>query len=643
MTSISRGSIAGLVACLTGLATSASAQSISSSADPWSSVAGAVATVDLAVTKAVDDPAPNEGDTIAYLVLLTNAGPDVATNVELTDMLPAGVTYASHTTTQGSYAAGSGVWGPLTVAPGQADTLAITATVDTGSGGSVIVNIATITAVDPTDVNPSNDSDSADIIVQSVDLGVVKAVDDPTPSEGATIEYTIALGNSGLNTATSIEVTDVLPDGVTFVSSAATQGSYASGTGIWSMASLAPAASETLTITATVDSGTLGTTIVNGASVTAVDQADAYPGNDADSTSITIPAADLSLTKAVDDAGPPEGGTVDYTVVLANAGPDGVTAVEVTDALPGGVTFLSSVATRGSYSSGTGVWSVPGLFAGAADTLMITATVDPGTGGTTIVNAASVTASDLPDPNPGNESDSAAVTVEGADLGVVKTIDDPLPPEGGTITYTVVLTNDGPDPATDVQIDDLLPAGVTYVSSAVTQGFYISGTGVWILASIPPASADTLTITATVDPGTTGSTIVNTATITASDQDDGNPANDVASASLTVPGADLGIAKTVDVPAPNEGDTIQYSVVLSNAGPDSAGNVEVTDALPAGVTYVSSSTSQGSYASGSGAWSVAGIAAGASDTLTVTATVGAGTAGTTIVNAASVTARRTRR
>ena len=76
------------------------------------------------------------------------------------------------------------------------------------------------------------------------------------------------------------------------------------------------------------------------------------------------------------------------------------------------------------------------------------------------------------------------------DLAVVKTVDDPSPNEGGTIVYTVALSNNGPDTATGVTVTDLLPAGVTFVSSTQTQGTYTSGTGVWSVGTVAVAASD---------------------------------------------------------------------------------------------------------------------------------------------------------
>ena len=83
------------------------------------------------------------------------------------------------------------------------------------------------------------------------------------------------------------------------------------------------------------------------------------------------------------------------------------------------------------------------------------------------------------------------------------------------------------------------------------------------------------------------------------------------------PGADLVLAKTVNNPTPNVGDTITFTVTLTNAGPVTATSVEVTDLLPAGLTFVFALPSQGSYDPASGHWDVGAVTADTPQTLLV--------------------------
>lgn len=133
-------------------------------------------------------------------------------------------------------------------------------------------------------------------------------------------------------------------------------------------------------------------------------------------TSLPANYADLSLTKAVSNASPNNGGAISYTLSVTNASgsPQTATGVTVEDVLPAGFTFASA-SGFGSYNSGTGVWTVGSIPAGTTRTLTITGSVNA-TSGATIVNSAEVTASSVVDsdstPNNGatGEDDYAAVS-----------------------------------------------------------------------------------------------------------------------------------------------------------------------------------------------------------------------------------------
>jgi uncharacterized repeat protein (TIGR01451 family) len=143
--------------------------------------------------------------------------------------------------------------------------------------------------------------------------------------------------------------------------------------------------------------------------------------------------ADLSLTKSVSNATPAFADTITYTLTLNNASgsPSTANGITVQDTLPAGVSYVSSSGT-GSYSSGTGVWTVGSLAPGAMATLNIVVTVSATTG--TVTNNAQVTASSVVDidstPNNGitTEDDyaSRAFTVSARLAGTPPTLTCPI-------------------------------------------------------------------------------------------------------------------------------------------------------------------------------------------------------------------------
>jgi len=212
---------------------------------------------------------------------------------------------------------------------------------------------------------------------------------------------------------------------------------------------------------------------------------------------------------------------VTYTVVVRNIGAYTVTTVTVSDTLPVSFTYASSsLAAAGANRTSTvnptlgattptwGAWSI---YPGGAVTITVVAniasSVVPGTydntayaisDQTTQVNDDGAVAEDDNTPTDDDPEDDEDTTVSSqADLGVVKS-DTPDPvAAGGTLTYTIVVTNYGPSDAQNVVITDTLPADVSFVSAA---GCSLTGSNVVCsLGSIANGTAKRITIVVTVD------------------------------------------------------------------------------------------------------------------------------------------------
>ena len=239
--------------------------------------------------------------------------------------------------------------------------------------------------------------------------------------------------------------------------------------------------------------------------------------------------ADYEITKEVDQTGVGVGTDVTFTVTITNNGPNDLTefgadaGIEVTDLLPAGLALVSATPSAGTYDSGTGLWSLGALPVSGSETLTIVATV---TEAGLFTNTAALTGSSLPDTNGANDSGDAAVEGRVADLAVDKVVDNAAVDVGTDVTFTVTLTNNGPNDATGVTVTDQLPAGLAFVSATASQGSYDDGTGLWNVGALANGGAATLAVTATL----TEASVTNTASVTASDLSDPNPDNDSDSA-----------------------------------------------------------------------------------------------------------------
>ena len=249
-----------------------------------------------------------------------------------------------------------------------------------------------------------------------------------------------------------------------------------------------------------------------------------------------------------------------------------------------------------------------------------------------LVNSASV-GSDLPDPDPSD--DAAAVTVlvgPTSDLSIVKTGPATVA-AGGQLTYTLMARNDGPSAATGVSVTDQLPAGMTYVGSVASQGSCAVAGGIVTCAfgGLANGANATATVTAQATFALAGQTVPNTAAI-AGDQNDGDPGDDVSTHNVTVgPAADLVFSKDAPAHVP-AGGRLLYSLQVTNDGPQTAAAVEITDDLPAGVTFVSAGPTQGSCAATGQTVTcqLGDLPAGAGAQVLLTADVAPGLAGTSV-------------
>src|SRR5439155_790485 len=277
--------------------------------------------------------------------------------------------------------------------------------------------------------------------------------------------------------------------------------------------------------------------ITNTAAVSAA-TSDPNPANNTATASTTVTAsADLSITKS--DAPDPvsAGGTLTYTLTVSNAGPSTATSVSVTDTLPAGVTFQSASGAgwtcSGTNASVTCTRASLAPTGGTPSTITIVVTA-PSEGGT-ITNTAAVSAA-TSDPNPANNTATASTTVTAsADLTIIKNDEPDAVSAGGTLTYTLTVSNGGPSTATSVSVTDTLPAGVTFQSASGT-GWTCSGTNASVTctrASLAPTGGTPSTITIVVTAPNEGGTIINTAAVSAATSDP-NPANNTATASTTV-------------------------------------------------------------------------------------------------------------
>lgn len=203
-------------------------------------------------------------------------------------------------------------------------------------------------------------------------------------------------------------------------------------------------------------------------------------------------AADLGVSMTISDPVPSKGQTVTHFVTLTNHGPDTATGVTATVALPKNYTLQSATPSVGSYSADTGIWAIGTVLPGVPLTLIVNSVVDTVERRTV---TAKITSSDLVDPNTSNNEFSVVSGLPTADLALTATPQTVNAIVGKPVSFNVRLTNRGPDAATNVLVDTVLPAGVQIASMSTTKGSLNAATMGWSLDALPAGAIETLTLT----------------------------------------------------------------------------------------------------------------------------------------------------
>ena len=555
------------------------------------------------ITKSVSTGEVAVGIPFDYTVVVTNLGPNLAEDVVVSDTLPLALDLVSSATTQGTLSAnGNVITGDVgELLPGGSVT--ITLTVRTDSAG-LYENVASVDS--PTsDPNPIHHT-SAPVPVQVLEaahLTISKASSYTTVPVGIPYDYTIIVTNSGPDPALDVVVTDPMPTGVDVLASTSTQGTVSESGGLVTADLGTVPAGGVVTVTLSVVATSPGTKLNSARVDSATTDTDPSGHVTPPVPTDVLPVANLHVSKSA-PAGPLAIGVdFQYQIVVTNNGPNTAEDVVVSDTLPLGVVFVSATTTQGSVteSAGVVVATLGDLPNGGSATITLTA--HGATSGKKTNVAFVDSATTTTDPGGHRSPPVTTLIAPTAILRLTKEVSSTSVPVGVAFTYTIGVTNTGPDAADDVIVSDTLPAALDVVTSSVTQGTVAESAGL-VTAALGSLASDaaatvTLTVVAT-DPGP----IANVASVD-SPTTTTDPSGNITSPVVMLitpppppppPSADLVISKSAAPTPVHEGDLLTYTIAVGNLGPNTATGVTMTDPLPPQVQFVSTSSSQGTSA-----------------------------------------------
>ena len=479
--------------------------------------------------KKVENTVPNFGEEVTYFISVFNSAIVDAKQVVVVDHLDKGLKYVS--------SSHNGVY----------DEVAHTVTwvVDIAAGSSFDLTVTAVAdeyGVLTNDVTVGDKRASVDVTVP--EIIPAKSVDVENPNFGDTVTYTVVVTNNGVVDAKQVVVVDHLDKGLKYVSSSH-NGVYdeVAHTVTW-VVDIAAGSSFDLTVTAVADEyGVLTNDVTVGDKRASVD--------------VAVP--EIIPTKDVNNTAPNFGDKVEYTITLSNNGVVDAKQVVVVDTLDEGLTFVSA--------SDNGVWN--------PFKRTVTWTVDLAKGESKVFTVIATVSAYGNIPNTVSVGDkSSSVNIAVPEIIPGKTVDVENPNFGDTVTYTVVVTNNGVVDAKQVVVRDILDKGLKFVKATGEYTFdEDSRTVTWII-DLAKGESQTFYVTAVAE---AYGVLTNDVTV----------GDNTASADVVVP--EINPDKTANITNPNFGDNVDYTVTVTNDGIGDANNVVIVDRLGEGLTFVSAS------------------------------------------------------
>ena len=465
---------------------------------------------DLSITKEIQNTT-NTGQ-ITFIIKAKNNGAFQDTDVKVTDILPTGYTFVSASASVGTYNNTTGIWNIGTLNVNQEETLLVRAIVkETGNH----TNTATVSGAN-LDNNQSNNTAQ---VTPNWNMKLTKLAQQPVYYNiGDVIVYDLVLTNTGNVNLYNISAIDANAD------AGSISPSFISVLNVGE--SITITANHTITQT-DFNAGQ----VINQATVIGESFEDLYIRTNSDDPStpavndptITpiIPEADLVTVKTNNQDFYIPGTEVTYTITVTNNGPGNAENVQVNDALPQGISIMNWTDSLGNSGNGVLAQTLSSLQNGASVIYTVTISVPQNYSGD-LINTAVVT-SDTFDPNPACDqcTDIDQQYIPEADLVTVKTDNQDFYVPGTDVIYTITVTNNGPDDAENVQINDALPQGISIMNWTDSLGNSGNGALAQTLPTLQNGASVVYTVTITVPQNYSGD-LINTAVVT-SDTLDPNP------------------------------------------------------------------------------------------------------------------------
>ncbi len=542
---------------------------------------------DIAVVKQSNNQTAVPGQLFTYTIIVSNFGPADAQSVLLTDSIPTNILNPQFSVDDGvTFQPWTGSLNLGTIEAGGVRIVIIRGTVSPTATG-VITNTATVSSPTP-DPNPGNNTSTLETPVAAVeaDVAVVKQSNQAIAVPGEPFSYTITVNNFGPSAANNVLLMDSIPSSILNPMYSIDGGvTFNPWPGFLSLGTLPAGAERIIIIRGTVSPDATG--VISNTAVVSSTTPDPNPENNTSTVETPVSAieADIAVVKQSNQAIAIPGEPINYTIVVNNFGPNAAENVLLTDSIPSSILNPEYSIDGGvTFNPWPGFLNLGTLPAGAERIILIRGTVSPTASGI-IINTATVS-SPTPDPNPENNTSTTETPIlvpAEADVSITKTASpNPVTP-GEVITFTLVVSNAGPNTAENVIVNDNISTSIIGPVYSINGGATFNPwPGSLNIGALPAGESRTIIIRGTVSE--TASGCINNTAIAISATPDPNLFNNVSSICVAVAAAeeaeaDVSVKKFANKKEACRGALVEFTIVVSNAGPADAQNVVLTDSL----------------------------------------------------------------
>jgi len=500
-----------------------------------------IPTADLSINKTVVNNSVFSGQIATFNIEIINNGNTTATNIVVEELLPETLSYQTHNATKGSFNAINNMWSLDALAANEKAKLSLSVL---ANGVGSFTNTVNIIQAKPLDVELANNSSSVAITVEeivvirpTVDIAITKTALEEVLNLGEAVTFNIEVKNISNTTATNIVIEELLPPSLIYQIHNASIGRFNALTNMWIIDALL--ANQTASLTLNVITTQVGD-FTNRANIVSVNESEVNVSNNSSTALISVieivdpePAEiDLRVNKSVSNEVLEIGEEAIFSTIIENINSNAAHNVTIEELLPNGLTYVRHTDSEGSFDPNSKLWNIP-LMNGQTSAKLDIVVQANALG--TLVNVVNIISSTEVDNNLFNNRASASVFVNEstlfADLSLTKSANKPIADVGETVEFNIILSNYGPNDATNIVVEEILPNTINYLSHSPTSGSFNISNGQWVIDNLPANSAVALSVQ-------TNSFIngehSNTVKIISSDALDNNINNNTASASFTV-------------------------------------------------------------------------------------------------------------